>query len=480
MQSPAVENNHLPLITPSPMYHQRRQHLAVQLRQAGGGIALIPTAPERQRNSDSTYPFRHDSYFHYLSGFDEPQSWLVLQSSGHSTLFCRSQNTERSIWDGPRLGPEAAPQALGVDQAHPIEKLDDLIPTLISQHSTVWTIFGATQALEEQRLKRWISNAHPQSLQGVVGTNTSSHRDLAPLLAEMRLIKDPAELATMRQAAAISASGHARAMRFCAHWFHNNPGKALPEYVIEAELQHEFRRHGAQSVAYNSIVAAGANACILHYIANNGLLQPEQLCLMDAGCELNGYASDISRTFPASGRFTAPQRVLYDIVLAAQEAAITATRPGARQRDAHHAAVRVLTQGMLDTGLLNPNQHGNVDDAIASTAYRQFYMHGTGHWLGRDVHDVGEYLSIHEEPIAQLDTTGQSVVKKPSRHLQPGMVLTIEPGLYVRPAPGVPEPSWNIGIRIEDDVIITPAGCELISRDVPVMADEIERLMKSM
>ena len=223
---------------------------------------------------------------------------------------------------------------------------------------------------------------------------------------------------------------------------------------------------------------SGANACVLHYAAADAPLRAGELCLIDAGCELDGYASDITRTFPADGRFTPAQRELNDVVLAAQQAAANATRPGARQRDAHHAAVRVLSQGMLDTGLLDRNTAGDVDAVIASAAYRQFYMHGTGHWLGRDVHDVGEYLSLDEAPVEQADWAGKPVVMKPARILQPGMVLTLEPGLYVRPAPGVPERFWHIGIRIEDDAVVTDTGCELISRGVPVAADEIEALMR--
>ena len=262
----------------------------------------------------------------------------------------------------------------------------------------------------------------------------------------------------------------------------------MREYHLDAELLHEFRMGGSQYPAYSSIVAAGANACILHYVAGSaqlGLaapgagLKPGELCLIDAGCEYGSYASDITRTFPADGRFSAEQRALYEIVLAAQQAAVAATKPGARQRDAHHAAVRVLTQGMLDTGLLDRNTVGDVDAAIESAAYRQFYMHGTGHWLGRDVHDAGEYLSLAEAPVEQPDYSGKRTTMKPSRVLEPGMVVTLEPGLYVRPAPGVAERWWNIGIRIEDDAVVTPDGCELISRGVPVDAAAIEALMTS-
>ena len=309
-------------------------------------------------------------------------------------------------------------------------------------------------------------------------TAPGAQRDLNHLLAEMRLVKDATELDTMRRAATISAGAHARAMRWCAQSFRTTPQGSVREYEIEAELLHEFRRHGTQGPAYTSIVAAGANACVLHYAAGNAELRAGELCLIDAGCELDGYASDVTRTFPADGRYTPAQRELYDIVHAAQEAAIAATRPGARQRDAHHAAVRVLAQGMLDSGLLDADQVGDVDAVVASAAYRQFYMHGTGHWLGRDVHDVGEYLSLDEAPVEQPDGAGGTVLKKPSRLLQAGMVVTIEPGLYVRPAEGVPERFWNIGIRIEDDAVVTAEGCELISRGVPAAAAEIESLMR--
>jgi Xaa-Pro aminopeptidase len=256
-------------------------------------------------------------------------------------------------------------------------------------------------------------------------------------------------------------------------------GQEVREYHLDAELLHEFRRHGSQYPAYGSIVAAGANACVLHYNPGRVALQRGELCLIDAGCELDGYASDVTRTFPADGRFSAAQRELYDIVDAAQQAAIVATRPGARRLDAHWAAVRVLAQGLLDTGLLDRDRVGDVDAVVEAGAYRQFYMHGTGHWLGRDVHDVGDYLSQGEAPAEQPDGRGGTVVKKPSRILQPGMVVTVEPGLYVRPAEGVPERYWNIGIRIEDDAVVTAEGCELISRGVPVAADEIEALMRS-
>ena len=458
------------------LYRQRRSQLAERLRAAGGGLAIVMAAPEAMRSRDSEHPYRHDSYFHYLSGFDEPKSGLVLRADGHCTFFCRSKDVEQEIWEGRRLGPEAAPQALGVDEAHAIGELDAQVPELIKHQSTVWTLFGAPGGLE-QRVTSWLAAARDRSQHGI--SNPGTHRDLAPLLDEMRLVKDADEIATMRRAAAISAGAHLRAMRYSAQRFRAEPAGSVREYEIEAELLHEFRRQGAQSPAYPSIVAAGANACVLHYAASDAPLKAGELCLIDAGCELDGYASDITRTFPADGRFSAAQRELYDIVFAAQEAATAATRPGARQRDAHDAAVRVLAQGMLDTGLLSRDTHGQLDDVIASAAYRQFYMHGTGHWLGRDVHDVGEYLALDEAAFDQPDGLGGRVVKQPARVLQPGMVVTLEPGLYVRPAEGVPEKYWNIGIRIEDDAVVTTSGCELISRGVPVKADEIEAWMAS-
>ena len=462
-------------MTDPGVHSARRQRLAAQIARQGGGIAIVPTAPERPRNGDGDHPYRHDSHFHYLTGFDEPQAWLLLDEQGRSTLLCREKNPEREIWDGMRLGPEAAPAALGVDEAHPVEALDKLAADRIADRSAVWFPFGLHAGLQA-RVDGWLAEVRSRERRGVQAPG--AQRDLVPLLAEMRLCKDAGELDTMRRAAQISAGAHARAMRFCARHFRASPHLGLPEYAIEAELLHEFRRHGSQAPAYPSIVAAGANACVLHHASGRTPLTAGELCLIDAGCELDGYASDVTRTFPASGRFTPAQRELYDIVHAAQEAAVAATRPGARKQDAHWAAVRVLSQGMLDVGLLDRATVGDVDAVIESAAYRRFYMHGTGHWLGRDVHDVGEYLSLGEEPVDQPDGMGGRVVKRPSRVLQPGMVLTIEPGLYVRPAEGVPERFWHIGIRIEDDAVVTTNGCELISRGVPAAAAEIEALMR--
>ncbi|HET6599555.1 MAG TPA: aminopeptidase P N-terminal domain-containing protein, partial [Burkholderiaceae bacterium] len=420
----------------SSAYTLRRARLADALRAAGGGVAVIPTAPERPRNSDNDHPYRHDSSFHYLTGFDEPEAWLLLSADGASTLLCRTKDPEREIWDGLRLGLEAAPAALGVDRAFDVAALDAVAVEHLANQSAVWFPFGAEGGLAG-RVDAWLATLRGRARSGVECPTTQ--RDLAPLLAELRLRKDAGELETMRRAAAISAGAHVRAMRFCGARFRAEPQGAVPEYEIEAELLHEFRRHGAQSPAYPSIVAAGANACVLHYAAGATPLRAGELCLIDAGCELDGYASDITRTFPADGRFSAAQRELYEIVLAAQQAAADATHPGARQRDAHLAAVRVLAQGMLDVGLLDRNAVGALDDVIESTAYRQFYMHGTGHWLGRDVHDVGDYLAQDEPAFEQPDGLGGRVVKKPSRVLEPGMVVTLEPGIYVRPAAGVPE-----------------------------------------
>jgi Xaa-Pro aminopeptidase len=461
--------------TPPSPFVARRARIAAAMRAAGGGIAIVPTAPERQRNSDNDHPYRHGSDFHYLTGFAEPGAWLVIASDGRTTLVCRPKDVERELWDGLRLGPDAAPAALGVDQAVALDQLDQTIVERLADQSAVWWSFD-TPGLGA-RLDGWLERVRARTRMGVAAP--SVQHDLAPLLAAMRVKKDAGEIATMRRAATIAAAAHVRAMRFCAARFGRDRGAAIPEYEIEAELLHEFRRSGAEGPAYASIVAAGANACILHYTPGATPLKAGELCLVDAGCELDGYASDVTRTFPADGRFSAPQRQLYDVVEAAQAAAVAATRPGARLRDAHVAAVRVLAQGMLDSGLLDRNAVGDVDAVIESAVYRKFYMHGTGHWLGRDVHDVGDYQQADEAPVEQPDGLGGKVVKKPSRKLEPGMVVTIEPGLYVRPAEGVPERFWNIGIRIEDDAVVTAEGCELISRGVPVAATEIEALMRS-
>jgi Xaa-Pro aminopeptidase len=454
---------------------RRRQRVADAMRAAGGGIALVPTASEQVRNGDNVHPYRPDSHFDYLTGFHEPEAWLLLESDGRATLACRSKDPQRELWEGLSLGPEAAPSALGVDEAVALEGLDAAVLERLKRQPAVW-IPNGVEGLQA-RLDGWLATLRRGERNGV--RTPATQHDLQPLLAEMRVVKDAAELATMRRAAAISAAAHARAMRFCAARFRAEPDGTVREYEIEAELLHEFRRQGAQDVAYPAIVAAGPNACVLHYPAGSAQLRAGELCLVDAGCELDGYASDVTRTFPATGRFSPAQRELYDLVHAAQEAAIAATRPGARQRDAHRAAVRVLAQGMLDLGLLKRDAVGDVDAVIESAAYRAFFMHGTGHWLGRDVHDVGSYLSLDEPAAEEPDWMGGTIVRPPSRVLEPGMVVTIEPGIYVRPAEGIDERWWNIGIRIEDDAVVTADGCELISRGVPASADEIEALMRA-
>ena len=459
---------------PATPYAQRRAAIAKALKAAGGGIALLPTAPESPRNRDSDFPFRHDSYFYYLTGFEEPSSWLAIEASGKTTLLCQPKDLEREIWDGIRLGPAAAPAALGVDAACSVATLDDVVPKLLANQPAVWFPFATHSGLQAQ-VDGWLGTLRARVRTGV--QCPQSQHDLCVLLDEMRLFKDSHEVAILRRAGEISAQAHVRAMMTSSAMLRSKPKGGVREYHLEAELLHEFRRHGSQFPAYTSIVAAGANACVLHYRAGNAELKAGELCLIDAGCELDGYASDITRTFPADGKFTPAQRTLYDIVLAAQDAAIAVTKPGKRFTDPHDAATRVLAQGMLDTGLLAKNKHGQVDDVIESGAYRQFYMHRTGHWMGMDVHDCGDYTEPGSKPREEKDATGQMVMKKPPRILRPGMVLTVEPGLYVRPAKGVPKAFWNIGIRIEDDALVTAKGCELMTRGVPVKADEIEALM---
>ncbi len=456
------------------LYADRRARLAQQL--GPGGIALLPTAPERPRNRDSDYLYRHDSYFYYLTGFTEPNAWLVVTGDGKSTLFCAPKDLEREIWDGYRLGPDAAPAALGVDAAHSVGELDLQLPRLLENREAVWFPFAIHEGLEA-RVGGWLSKVRARVRYGALCPE--QQRDLCGLLDEMRLVKDAHEQDIMRRAAAISARAHVRAMQTSARML--RAGQDVREYHLDAELLHEFRMGGSQYPAYGSIVAAGPNACVLHYRADTAPVKAGELVLIDAGCELDGYASDITRTFPADGKFTGPQRALYDLVLASQDAAVAATRAGARFTDPHEATVKVLAQGMLDVGLLDRNKVGSVDDVIASRAYFQFYMHRTGHWLGMDVHDCGSYVEPSEvgSVTERRDPLSNEVIKnRPSRILRPGMVLTIEPGIYVRPAPGVPEAFHHIGIRIEDDAIVTATGCELITRGVPVKADEIEALMR--
>jgi Xaa-Pro aminopeptidase len=464
-------------VSPS-LYAQRRARLAALLGERGeSGVAIIPTAPERARNRDSDFLYRHDSYFYYLTGFTEPNAWLVLDATGKSTVFCQPKDTEREIWDGYRLGPEAAVDVLGVNAAHTVNELDKLLPKLLENQHTVWFPFATHKGLET-RVDGWLNAVRGRVRFGA--QCPAQQRDVCGPLDEMRLIKDAHELDVMRRACAISARAHIRAMQTSARML--RAGQDVREYHLDAELLHEFRMHGSQFPAYTSIVAAGANACVLHYRADAAPVRDGELVLIDAGCELDGYASDITRTFPANGRFTGPQRDLYNLVLASQDAAVAATHAGARFTDPHDATVKVLSQGLLDLGLLSKDKHGTVHDVVEKRAYFPFYMHRTSHWLGMDVHDCGSYVELAElgQTSERKDPlSGETIVNRPSRILREGMVLTIEPGLYVRPADDVPEAFWNIGIRIEDDAIVTPTGCELISRGVPVLADDIEALMRS-
>ena len=457
------------------IFQERRARVAAHI--GAHAIALLPTAPEQRRNRDADFPYRYDSYFHYLCGFTEPGAWLAITGAGKTILFCQPKDMEREIWDGYRLGPQAAPAALGVDEAYPITEMDARIPGLLDGCDALWYPFATHAGLDAQ-MQQWLQPLRDRVRFGTLCPSTQ--RDVCTVLDEMRLVKDAHEQGIMRRAGQISAGAHIRAMQTSARML--RAGQEVREYHLEAELLHEFRMHGAQSPAYTSIVAAGANACVLHYRADTAPVRAGELVLIDAGCELDGYASDITRTFPADGRFTGPQRALYELVLAAQQAAVDATHAGARFTDPHDASVAVLSQGMLDLGLLDKDKVGTLQDVIEKRAYFQFYMHRTGHWLGRDVHDCGSYTEPSE--IGQSSTrvdalSGQTVVNRPARILQPGMVLTIEPGIYVRPAPGVPEKFHHIGIRIEDDAIVTEHACALISRGVPVEPDAIEALMRA-
>jgi Xaa-Pro aminopeptidase len=424
----------------------RRARLAAIL---GDGIAIVPTAPERVRNRDAHYPYRYDSYFYYLTGFREPEAVLVLSGGAapQSVLFCREKNPEREIWDGYRYGPEAARSAFGFDAAYAISELDARMPDLLADRSAVHVHLGADTAWDA-RVLGWINAVRGRARSGVAAPQEI--HDVRGPLDEMRLIKDGHELALMRRAGEISGAAHRRAMQAA------RPGAT--EYEIEAVLQHEFRRCGAQAPAYTPIVAGGANACVLHYVDNSASLGDDDLLLIDAGCELDGYASDITRTFPVNGRFSGPQRAVYELVLAAQAAAIAAVRPGACWNDPHDAAVNTLAQGFIDLGLLQ----GTLGGVLEQESYRQFYMHRTGHWLGLDVHDAGEYK-----------------VGGVWRELSPGMVLTVEPGCYIRPAPGVPEAFANIGVRIEDDVLVTEQDPEILSASAPKGVADIEALMRA-
>lgn len=429
-------------------FQNRRRHLLQTMAEAGGGIAVIPTAPEHIRNRDAHYPYRFDSYFHYLSGFPEPEAVLVLIAGAEprSILFCREKDQEREIWDGFRHGPEGAKVAFAMSEAHPIGELDAKLAELLADQPALWFSYG-TEMPWDRRIAKALNAVRAQARTGKRAPSVI--RDIRATLDAMRLVKDDSEIALMRQASDITAAAHVRAMQFTA------PGRY--EYEIGAEVEHEFHRRGCQSVAYGSIVASGANACVLHYVENRRQVQSGDLILIDAGGEFSGYASDITRTFPADGRFTGPQADVYDLVLDAQTAAIAAVKSGASFMAYHEAAVKVLAQGMIDLKLLE----GSLDGVIESEAYKRFYMHRTGHWLGMDVHDAGDYR--HGEQWTPL---------------APGMVLTVEPGCYIRPADDVPQAFWNIGVRIEDDVLVTVAGNDVITAAAPKKIADIEAVMK--
>ena len=427
-------------------FKTRRHQL---LKTMGEGVAIIPTSPELIRNRDSQYPYRFDSYFYYLTGFKEPEALLVLIAGedARSILFCRDKDIEREIWDGFRYGADAAKQEFGFDQAYSFNALDELMPKLLTNQSKLFYSLGADSAWDT-RVTTWLNQVKTQARSGASAPDEMV--DARKLIDEMRLYKTSYELELMQKSANIAARAHARAMR------HVRAGQM--EYELEAEFLHEFYRSGAQAPAYTSIVAGGANACTLHYNANNCVLKDGDLLLIDAGCELDGYASDITRTFPVNGKFSAAQRDVYELVLAAQAAAIAQVKPTNHWNSPHEAALDVLVQGLIDLKLC----HGSKDAVLESGAYRQFYMHRTGHWLGLDVHDSGEYK----------DKAGAW------RKLEAGMTLTVEPGCYIRPADNVPEHFWNIGIRIEDDVLVTDSGCNVMTIDAPKTIADIEATMR--
>ena len=427
-------------------YARRRRQL---MRMAGSdAIVIVAAAPERVRNNDAHYPYRQDSDFHYLTGFGEPDAVLALvpgRKAAEAILFCRERDRERERWDGARAGPEGATAAFGMDDAFPIDDIDDILPGLIEGRTRVYYHFGRDSEFD-LKLIGWVNRVRALVRQGAKPPH--EFVALSHLLHDLRLYKSRGELRLMRKAAGIAAAAHVRAMRA------TRPG--MNEHAVEAELLHAFRREGAVP-SYEPIVGGGANGCVLHYRANNAELRDGDLLLIDAGAEYQCYASDITRTFPVNGRFTAEQRALYDIVLAAQLAAIDEVRAG-RPFDAfHEAAVRAITRGLCRLGLLG----GSVEKNLREHGYRKFYMHKTGHWLGLDVHDVGDYRIDGE-----------------FRVLEPGMVVTVEPGLYIAPdQKGVPAKFRGIGIRIEDDVVVTTGEPEVISAAVPKDADAIEALM---
>lgn len=428
-------------------FAQRRTQLIKQM--VPNSVAIIAAAPERMRNSNTEYAYRQDSHFWYLTGFPEPEAVAVLVADGgrgRFILFCRNRDKTMEIWNGIRAGQEGAVRDYGVDEAYPIDEINERLPKWLENRGRIYANLGASDKFDQQ-LMSWVNQVRTKVRQGI--NAPTAFTQLTSLLDEMRLIKSEAEVAAMRESASIAAKAHVRGMQTV------KPG--MWEYQLEAEYLHEFMRHGARFPAYNTIVGGGANACILHYVENNQVLKEGDLVLVDAGCEWQHYASDITRTYPVNGRFSAPQQALYEVVLAAQLAAIDAMQLGQPYYSGHEAALRVLTQGLCDLGLLS----GDVNELIETRAYADFYMHGTGHWLGIDVHDVGSYRQSGE-----------------GRALKKGMVFTVEPGLYVAADNTEVAEKWRgIGIRIEDNVVMTSKGPEVITADVPKSVAEITALM---
>ena len=427
-------------------FARRRKQLMRMMGQ--DAIAILPTAPERLRNRDVEYPYRCDSDFYYLTGFAEPEAVAVLvpgRPQGEYILFCRERDPVMETWNGRRAGTEGAVDGFGADDAFPIDDIDEILPGLLESRERVFYTMGASADFDT-RVINWVREIRNRARSGVHAPDEFVALD--HLVHDMRLYKSRSEIKQMRTAANIAAAAHQRAMRVC------RPG--MMEYEIEAEFLHEFRRHGCEP-AYGSIVGGGDNGCVLHYRENDAELRDGDLLLIDAGAEYQYYASDITRTFPVNGRFSEPQRLLYQLVLDAQLAAIAEVAPGNHWNAPHDAAVKVLTKGLVKLGLLK----GRPAQLIKDGAYRRFYMHRTGHWLGMDVHDVGDY-KVGEE----------------WRVLEPGMVLTVEPGLYIpKGSKGVAKKWQGIGIRIEDDVLVTKDGHEVLSKAAPKGVDEIEALM---
>ncbi len=434
------------MISAKEFARRRRDLMAMMGRDS---IAIITAAPERTRSRDTRYPYRQDSDFYYLSGFPEPEAVLVLipgRRHGQFVLFCRERDRAREIWDGYRAGPAGACEHYAADDAFPIDDIDDILPGLLEGRERVYYAVGKDQEFD-RHLMGWINDIRSRARSGAVPPG--EFVDMDHLLHEMRLFKSAAEQKIMAKAGKISARAHRRAMQVA------RPG--MFEYQLQAEIEHEFASAGARNPAYSSIVGGGANGCVLHYIENNAVLNSGDLVLIDAGCELEHYAADITRTFPVNGKFSAEQKAIYDIVLEAQLEAIKAARAGHHWDAPHQATVRVITEGLVDLGLLK----GRVKDLVARGAYTEFYMHRAGHWLGMDVHDVGDYK-----------------VDGHWRLLEPGMVMTVEPGVYIAPDNRKVAKKWRgIGIRIEDDVVIGKQDARVLTGDVPKTVADIEALM---